>query len=118
MDDMEELDVQLEEEAKLKAFREMLFSMDNEGLAKLLLNKSLVNLAMLLEENMATAADYNVIRAILKDNNIGIVPTRDNAMGKLKAKLEQRSSENSGQAHIIPPAQLREVDIDDFLSRH
>lgn len=110
--------MELNEEEKLEVFKEMLAGMDNEKLAKLLLNKSLQKLAVLLEEDMATAADYNVIRALLKDNNIGIVPTRDNAMGKLQEKLKQRSAEADKGGNIIPVDELTQVDIGDFLQRH
>ena len=117
-DGQEDLDEQLENDEKLRQFKELLASMSNEQLAKMLLNKTLTSLAVLLEEDMATAADYNVIRAILKDNNIGIVPTRENAMGKLQAKLKERSEGNQKQANIIKPDELTNVDIDDFVQRH
>lgn len=117
-DGQEELDAQLENDEKLRQFKELLASMSNEQLAKMLLNKTLTSLAVLLEEDMATAADYNVIRAILKDNNIGIVPTRENAMGKLQAKLKEASTRNQNQANIIKPDELSQVDIDDFVQRH
>lgn len=117
-DGQEELDAQLENDEKLRQFKELLASMSNEQLAKMLLNKTLTSLAVLLEEDMATAADYNVIRAILKDNNIGIVPTRENAMGKLQAKLKEASTRNQNQANIIKPDELSRVDIDDFVQRH
>ena len=106
------------EDEKLDLFKQMLADMDNEKLAKLLLNKSLQKLALLLEEDMETAADFNVIRAILKDNNIGIVPTRDNAMGKLQEKLKQRSGESDSVSGIIPVDELTQVDISDFIQRH
>lgn len=117
-DGQDELDAELENAEKLRQFKELLASMSNEQLAKMLLNKTLTSLAVLLEEDMATAADYNVIRAILKDNNIGIVPTRENAMGKLQAKLKEASTRNQGQANIIKPDDLTNVDIDDFVQRH
>lgn len=117
-DSEEDLDEVLERDKKLEEFRQMLLGLDNEALAKLLLNKSLVNLAMLLENDMATAADYNVIRAILKDNNIGIVPTRTNAMGALQAKLKAKSEQNHAAPNIIAPTELDKVDIDDFIQRH
>lgn len=117
-DGQDELDSELENSEKLRQFKELLASMSNEQLAKMLLNKTLTSLAVLLEEDMATAADYNVIRAILKDNNIGIVPTRENAMGKLQAKLKEASTRNQGQANIIKPDELTNVDIDDFVQRH
>lgn len=117
-DGQDELDAELENAEKLRQFKELLASMSNEQLAKMLLNKTLTSLAVLLEEDMATAADYNVIRAILKDNNIGIVPTRENAMGKLQAKLKEASTRNQGQANIIKPDELTNVDIDDFVQRH
>lgn len=117
-DSEEDLDEVLGRDKKLKEFRQMLLGLDNEALAKLLLNKSLVNLAMLLENDMATAADYNVIRAILKDNNIGIVPTRTNAMGALQAKLKAKSEQNHAAPNIIAPTELDKVDIDDFIQRH
>lgn len=110
--------MELSEDEKLAVFKEMLSGMDNEALAKLLLNKSLQKLAILLEDDMATAADYNVIRSILKDNNIGIVPTRENAMGKLQDKLKQRSAEADSGDKIIPVDELTQVDINDFMSRH
>lgn len=114
----EDLDDVLERDKKLKEFRQMLLGLDNESLAKLLLNKSLVNLAMLLENDMATAADYNVIRAILKDNSIGIVPTRTNAMGALQEKLKAKSEQNHAAPNIIAPSELDKVDIEDFMQRH
>lgn len=109
---------QMTEDEKLELFKQMLSDMDNEKLAKLLLNKSLQKLALLLEEDMATAADFNVIRAILKDNNIGIVPTRENAMGKLQEKLKERSMEADKGNNIIPVDELTQVDIGDFIMRH
>lgn len=117
-DGQEDLDAELENDEKLRQFKELLASMSNEQLAKMLLNKTLTSLAVLLEEDMATAADYNVIRAILKDNNIGIVPTRENAMGKLQEKLKQRSTDSQNQPNIIKPDELTNVDIDDFIQRH
>ncbi|CUH74618.1 terminase small subunit [Cronobacter phage Dev-CD-23823] len=108
----------LTDDEKLELFKKMLAEMDNEALAKLLLNKSLQKLALLLEEDMATAADYNVIRALLKDNNIGIVPTRKNAMGALKEKLLNRSKEADQGSNIIPQDELTQVDITDFMQRH
>lgn len=117
-DGQEDLDAELENDEKLRQFKELLASMSNEQLAKMLLNKTLTSLAVLLEEDMATAADYNVIRAILKDNNIGIVPTRENAMGKLQKKLHQRSTDSQNQPNIIKPDELTNVDIDDFIQRH
>lgn len=110
--------MELSEDEKLEVFKSMLADMDNEKLAKLLLNKSLQKLALLLEEDMATAADYNVIRALLKDNNIGIVPTRENAMGRLQEKLKQRSQEADAGSNIIPVDELTQVDIGDFIQRH
>lgn len=118
LEDEEDLDDVLERDKKLEEFRQMLLGLDNEALAKLLLNKSLVNLAMLLENDMATAADYNVIRAILKDNSIGIVPTRTNAMGALQDKLKAKSQQNQAGSNIIAPSELDKVDIEDFMQRH
>lgn len=105
------------EEEKQAMFKEMLAKMTNEDLAKHLLNKSLQNLAVLLEEDMATAADMNVIRAILKDNNIGIVPTRTNAAGKLQEKLAARSKQSLQTPGVIPIQELDEVDLSDFVGR-
>ncbi|AZQ96386.1 putative DNA maturase A [Aeromonas phage ZPAH7B] len=105
------------EEEKMAMFKEMMAKMSNEDLAKHLLNKSLQNLAVLLEEDMATAADMNVIRAILKDNNIGIVPTRTNAAGKLKEKLAERSQTSLQTPGVIPIHELDEVDLSDFVGR-
>lgn len=92
--------------------------MNNEDIAKLLLNKSLVKLALLLEDDMATAADYNVIRSILKDNNIGIVPTRTNAAGKLQEKLDEAAKRRGQVQGIIPVEELDNVDVSDFMARH
>lgn len=110
--------IELTEEQKLEIFKEQLARMGNEELGKMLLNKSLQKLAVLLEEDMATAADYNVIRAILKDNNIGIVPTRDNAAGKVVAKLKERAAQSQAQPGVIPLSELENVDINDFIARH
>lgn len=96
----------------------LLGSMNNEDIAKLLLNKSLVKLALLLEDDMATAADYNVIRSILKDNNIGIVPTRTNAAGKLQEKLDEAAKRRGQVQGIIPVEELDNVDVSDFMARH
>ena len=103
---------------KLKQLEALLGSMNNEEIAKLLLNKSLVKLALLLEDDMATAADYNVIRSILKDNNIGIVPTRTNAAGMLKEKLEAAAARRNTNPGIIPVEELDNVALDDFIQRH
>lgn len=103
---------------KLAQLEALLGSMNNEDIAKLLLNKSLVKLALLLEDDMATAADYNVIRSILKDNNIGIVPTRTNAAGKLQEKLDEAAKRRGQVQGIIPVEELDNVDVSDFMARH
>lgn len=99
-------------------FLAKLQSMSNESLAKLLLNKSLIHLVSLLNQDMATAADINVARAILKDNNIGIVPTRTNVAGQLKQKLEERAAQSQVAPNVIPLDELDSVDITDFMQRH
>lgn len=104
-----------EEDAKFLA---RLQSMTNEDLAKMLLNKSLIHLVRLISDDMATAADISAARGILKDNNIGIVPTRTNAAGALVAKLQERSAMSQTQPGIIPVDDLDKVDIDDFIGRH
>lgn len=111
-------EVVLTEEQEEAIFQKRLLSMSNESLAKHLLTESMRKLAMLLKDDMATAADYNVIRAILKDNNIGIVPTRDNAAGKLEEQLKSRAAMHSTHKNIIPVDELTEVDISDFMARH
>lgn len=116
----EELAFQLEQEAQERRVAELvikLSGMGNEDIAKHLLNKSLIKLAILLEEDMATAADFNVIRSILKDNNVGIVPTRTNAAGRIQAKLKERSDVNQGLTGIIPIEQLDKFDIADFTDK-
>lgn len=100
------------------AFLAKLQSMSNEALAKLLLNKSLIHLVNLLNDDMATAADINVARAILKDNNIGIVPTRTNVAGQLQQKLAERAGQSQKAPGVIPLDELDTVDIGDFMARH
>lgn len=109
---------ELTEEERLKQLEEMLNGMSNEAIAKLLLNKTLSKLALLLEADMATAADYNVVRSILKDNNIGIVPTRENAAGKLEQKLKEAAARRSTTPGIIDVDKLDDVSMDDFVQRH
>ncbi|CCI88427.2 hypothetical protein BN110_008 [Yersinia phage phiR8-01] len=112
----EELEQQrLEEDAKFMA---RLQAMTNEDLAKMLLNKSLIHLVRLINDDMATAADISAARAILKDNNIGIVPTRTNAAGALEEKLKERSAMSQQQPGIIPVDDLNNIDINDFIGRH
>lgn len=106
------------EEDKLKQLEELLGGMSNEDIAKLLLNKTLTKLALLLEDDMATAADYNVVRQILKDNNIGIVPTRTNAAGKLQEKLEEAARRRQQTPGMIDMQELDNIDIQDFVQRH
>ncbi|AKQ07703.1 hypothetical protein [Yersinia phage vB_YenP_ISAO8] len=104
-----------EEDAKFLA---RLQGMTNEDLAKMLLNKSLIHLVRLISDDMATAADISAARALLKDNNIGIVPTRTNAAGALEAKLKERSGMSMSQPGIIPVDDLNNIDIEDFVGRH
>lgn len=105
-------------EDKLKQLEALLGGMSNEEIAKLLLNKTLAKLALLIEDDMATAADYNVVRQFLKDNNIGITPTRTNAAGKLKAKLDEAAAKRGATPGIIAVDELDNVDISDFMQRH
>lgn len=122
MDDDISLDEELEVEAsgyseelkqRLAALEAELITMSDEQIARLLLNKMLKSLAIRIEEGMATAADLNVARAILKDNDIGIIPTRDNAAGKLKEKLERRASESKA----MPMDEICTLDISDWTNQ-
>lgn len=113
---MEEEDLNANAE-KLAELERLLSGMGNEEIAKLLLNKTLKKLALLIEDDMATAADYNVVRNFLKDNNIGIVPTRTNVAGQLEEKLKERAALQN-QPGIIAPDELDKVDINDFIQRH
>lgn len=103
---------------KLKQLEALLGGMSNEEIAKLLLNKTLAKLALLIEDDMATAADYNVVRQFLKDNNIGITPTRTNAAGKLQEKLDEAAKRRGQVQGIIPVEELDNVDVSDFMARH
>lgn len=105
-------------EDKLKQLEALLGGMSNEEIAKLLLNKTLAKLALLIEDDMATAADYNVVRQFLKDNNIGITPTRTNVAGKLEAKLKEAAARRDQVKGIIPVDDLDNVDVSDFIQRH
>lgn len=125
MDDFEEvfeedlIDAEAQRRAEEDAaFLKRLQEMTNEDLAKMLLNKSLVHLVKLIHDDMATAADLSAARAFLKDNNIGIVPTRANAAGQLMQKLEHRAAAIAGNSQQIPVEDLDKVDIDDFIMRH
>ncbi|QYW05819.1 putative DNA maturase A [Vibrio phage vB_VpaP_G1] len=100
------------------AFLKRLQEMSNEDLAKMLLNKSLIHLVKLINDDMATAADLSAARAFLKDNNVGIVPTRTNAAGALQEKLRQRAELIHNTPNQIPVDDLDNVDIDDFVQRH
>lgn len=99
-------------------FLAKLQSMTNEDLAKMLLNKSLIHLVKLIGDDMATAADISAARGLLKDNNIGIVPTRTNAAGALAAKLNERAAIGRVTPGIIPVEDLDQVDLEDFVGRH
>lgn len=113
----EELDKVAEQEKKDAEFLARLSAMSNEELAKLLLNNSLKQLLVTINKGWATASDINTARQFLKDNNIGIVPTRENAAGALKDKLAQRANEaKSGAHHNV--ADLDNVSVDDFIQRH
>ena len=113
----EELDKIAEQEKKDAEFLARLQSMTNEDLAKLLLNESLKSLLVTLNKGWATASDINAARQILKDNNIGIVPTRQNAAGQLQKKLKERAeAAKDGTHHTV--ADLDNVGIDDFIQRH
>ena len=46
-----------------------------------------------LREGDATAADLNIIRQFLKDNNIDCVPTENNSMAKLAEELPFKLSD-------------------------
>lgn len=103
---------------KLRQLEALLGGMSNEDIAKLLLNKSLAKLALLIEDDMATAADYNVVRQFLKDNNIGIVPTRTNVAGQLQAKLDAAAARRNQTKGVINVDELDNVDVSDFMARH
>lgn len=113
----EELDKIAEQEKKDAEFLERLSNMSNEELAKLLLNNSLKQLLVTINKGWATASDINTARQFLKDNNIGIVPTRSNAAGALQKKLKERAdAAKDGSHHSV--ADLDNVGIDDFIQRH
>lgn len=115
IDDLPEQESQDEQDAKDAEFLARLRGMTNEDLAKLLLTESLISLARTINKGWATAADLNAARQFLKDNNIGIVPTRTNAAGKLKEALEQRSQSAQSQRGIIPIEELDQLDLEDFV---
>ena len=97
------------------AFLARLRELSNEELAKMLLNESLVHLVKLINDGFATAADISAARGILKDNNIGIVPTRTNAAGKLKQQLLRRAK--SAERNQEGVGDLNQMDINDFVER-
>lgn len=94
-----------------------LMEMADQELAKILLKKMLTTLIANIESGLATASDLNVARALLKDNNIGIVPTRDNAAGILQQRLAANSERAASNPGVISPSELNSVDIDDFVGR-
>ena len=114
----EELDKIAEQEKKDAEFLARLQSMTNEDLAKLLLNESLKSLLVTLNKGWATASDINAARQILKDNNIGIVPTRTNVAGQLQAKLDAAAARRNQAPGIINVDELDNVDVNDFMARH
>lgn len=97
------------------AFLARLRALGNEELAKMLLNESLVHLVKLVKDGFATAADISAARGLLKDNNIGIVPTRTNAAGKLKQQLLRRAK--AAERNQDGVGDLNQMDIDDFVER-
>lgn len=97
------------------AFLARLRALSNEELAKMLLNESLVHLVKLVKDGFATAADISAARGLLKDNNIGIVPTRTNAAGKLKQQLLRRAK--AAERNQDGVGDLNQMDIDDFVER-
>lgn len=97
------------------AFLVRLRALSNEELAKMLLNESLVHLVKLVKDGFATAADISAARGLLKDNNIGIVPTRTNAAGKLKQQLLRRAK--AAERNQDGVGDLNQMDIDDFVER-
>lgn len=117
---MEDLDFAQDEEvnaeakAALAALRKALGVMSEEEKAKLLLNNVLDSLLINIAEGFATAADLGVAIRLLQNNDIGITPTRDNAAGKLKARLEEASKRASTE-NLVPIEELAKVDIEDFL---
>nr|UWD77063.1 MAG: DNA packaging protein [Bacteriophage sp.] len=113
----DELDKIAEQEKKDAEFLERLSNMSNEDLAKLLLNNSLKQLLVTINKGWATASDINTARQFLKDNNIGIVPTRSNAAGALQKKLKERAAAAKGGTHHSV-SDLDNVGIDDFIQRH
>lgn len=111
---LEEEEVNMELDAALEVLKKALTTMSQEEKAKLLLDKVLNNLIITLEDGFATAADYGVAIRLLKDNNIGITPTRDNVAGQLQAKLAE-SSRRASEDNLVPVEQLGKFDIDDFV---
>lgn len=97
------------------AFLARIRALSNEELAKMLLNESLVHLVKLVKDGFATAADISAARGLLKDNNIGIVPTRTNAAGKLKQQLLRRAK--AAERNQDGVGDLNQMDIDDFVER-
>ena len=54
-----------------------------------------------VRDGTATAADLNVARQFLKDNNINAIPTKDNGIGNLaKALPFQSSDEIAAEEHF------------------
>lgn len=110
----EEVEANADAKAALAALRKALGVMSEEEKAKLLLNNVLDSLLMNIAEGFATAADLGVAIRLLQNNDIGITPTRDNAAGKLKAKLEEASRRASTE-NLVPVEELAKVDIEDFM---
>lgn len=110
----EEVEANADAKAALAALRKALAVMSEEEKAKLLLNNVLDSLLMNIAEGFATAADLGVAIRLLQNNDIGITPTRDNAAGKLKAKLEE-ASRRASTGNLVPVEELARVDIEDFM---
>lgn len=99
---------------ELAAFKKVLMTLSDEEKARMLLSASLDQLLINIKEGMSSASDLNVARQFLKDNDIGIVPTRENVAGKLAEAL-RRNSANSDAANAVPVEKLGEFDVTDFM---
>ena len=100
-----------------RALLAKLQGMGNEDLAKHILKAALIRLAMSIESGLATAADLNVARQFLKDNNVGIVPTRGNAAHRVQEAIQRRAGEVGAKVDTIPLDQIDSFDISDFVGR-
>lgn len=61
--------------------------MANQKTLERLLDLLSEDLVKRIDQGTATAADLNVARQLLKDNNISAIPTKSNGLGKLAESL-------------------------------